>query len=59
MIDEIGNTKGLFTLIACFPYLVSLYSKKISLFLQCTVLCAKTPDSLEVNLSFLFCRKEL
>ena len=59
MIDEIGNTKGLFTLIACFPYLVSLYSKK-KIFIS-TVHCTvrETSDSLEVNLSFLFCRKEL
>ena len=58
MIDEIRNTKGLFTLIACFPYLVSLYSKKIFFsVVHCTV--RKTTDSLEVNLSFLFCRKEL
>ena len=40
-------------------YLVSLYSKK-KIFIS-TVHCTvrETSDSLEVNLSFLFCRKEL
>ena len=56
MIDEIRNTKGLFRLRACFPYLMSLYSKTIFI-VHCTV--RETTNSLEVNLSFLFCRKEL